>query len=30
MTTVIPESMQKLINHVKEFFPDDLKASADV
>ncbi|WP_066067040.1 glycoside hydrolase family 125 protein [Neobacillus soli] len=25
MTTVIPESMQKLINHVKEFFPDDLK-----
>lgn len=25
MTTVIPESMQKLINHVKEFFPNDLK-----
>jgi meiotically up-regulated gene 157 (Mug157) protein len=25
MTTVIPESMQKLINHVKEFFPQDEK-----
>jgi uncharacterized protein len=25
MTTVIPESMQKLINHVKEFFPEDEK-----
>ncbi|MDQ0974990.1 meiotically up-regulated gene 157 (Mug157) protein [Neobacillus niacini] len=25
MTTVIPESMQKLIQHVKEFFPEDEK-----
>lgn len=25
MTTVIPESMQKLIRHVKEFFPEDFK-----
>lgn len=25
MTTVIPESMQKLIQHVKEFFPQDEK-----
>ncbi|MEH7009503.1 glycoside hydrolase family 125 protein [Neobacillus niacini] len=25
MTTVIPESVQKLINHVKEFFPQDEK-----
>jgi uncharacterized protein len=25
MTTVIPESLQKLINHVKEFFPGDEK-----
>ncbi|MFJ7934481.1 glycoside hydrolase family 125 protein [Sporosarcina sp. NPDC096371] len=25
MTTVIPESMQKLIQHVKEFFPEDQK-----
>lgn len=25
MTTVIPESMKKLIHHVKEFFPDNLK-----
>ncbi|MFK9091853.1 glycoside hydrolase family 125 protein [Bacillus salipaludis] len=25
MTTVLPESLQKLIQHVKEFFPDDEK-----
>lgn len=25
MTLVIPNSMQKLINHVKEFFPGDEK-----